>query len=224
MATNRKFFKTYTIILFGINMIACLVYKEIRFNPEKIMTVRQMVLCSLVYISWISIYIYIDSYFDTLVKHLEKIKPTNIINILNLSIFNFSLILLINKFVESKNREVWLMNFAKYPTYALIFIIALIAIKKILTRQFSIRTLIFMLIFIYFIWDFTYLDYFIFLIILMINRLNNISKNNFIILLFMIISSILNLNNIFLLVINLLMILEWVIIHSIGGKKNEKDL
>lgn len=205
-------------------MIACLVYKEIRFNPEKIMTVRQMVLCSLVYISWISIYIYIDSYFDTLVKHLEKIKPTNIINILNLSIFNFSLILLINKFVESKNREVWLMNFAKYPTYALIFIIALIAIKKILTRQFSIRTLIFMLIFIYFIWDFTYLDYFIFLIILMINRLNNISKNNFIILLFMIISSILNLNNIFLLVINLLMILEWVIIHSIGGKKNEKDL
>lgn len=187
------------------------------------MPMQQMIVCLLIYISWIGTYIYIDSYFETLVKHLEKIHPTSIINVLNLSIFNFSLLLLINKFVESENREVWLMNFAKYPTYALILLIILVSIKKILTNQFSIRTLIFVLILIYFIWDFTYLDYFIFVIILAINKLNvNIRKKYFIISL--VISSIFSLNNLFLLTINLLMILEWIIIRSLGGKKNAENL
>lgn len=225
MGKNRSSLKLYTLISFVINLISCLIYKSVKFSIQYRMDSYQIFLCILVYVVWISIYIYLEYLFDRILQNMGKYGVISIISILNISIFNFSLLLFLNKFVELKNSGTWIMKDAKIITSVLIIGIIIFSIKEILYHRFSMRFLIIELVFVYFIFDFKYLDYLIFLIVILFNKMNIKSHvNERIIGILILIALIFCIKNKILLLIIVLMISELLFLKLLGGKNNAKIL
>lgn len=196
----------------------CLSYKLIPIQSQTIMNRYQFSSVIAFYFIWIGFYIYIENLFEKMIKKINSIELMSILKIINISIFHFSIILLMNKFVDSKNEELLFTHQAKYIAWIIIMVICYKVGKRIYMKKCDMKYILMMLILIYFIYDFTYLDYMLFIIIYVLNLLNikNVNINIFAMFSIILIACSFLLKQYFIVGVNAIMIVEYILIRLMG--------